>query len=199
MKGMYYLLKKPSFGLLLLFVASLLLFSGCATFNPPSYQPSIENVQELRSFSEKCSLAVGTFTVADPNDRKFSSLNIRTNTFKPKQGNFGEYLGEAVKTDLQNGGCYDPKSSQVLSGILVDHKVLTPSSGFAEASITAQFFIKKKNQVVYDREIIADHKWEGVFLGAIAIPEAMENYSVTLKKLLANLFADPDFRRAAKP
>jgi hypothetical protein len=50
--------------------------------------------------------------------------------------------------------------------------------------------------VVYEKEIAAEASWESSFVGAIAIPAAMNQYGALYKTLVSKLVDDPDFRRA---
>ena len=44
-----------------------------------------------------------------------------------------------------------------------------------------------------------DAKWESTFIGAVAIPDAMNNYYALYDKLTLSLLTDADFKAAAKP
>lgn len=50
----------------------------------------------------------------------------------------------------------------------------------------------------YPRTIRIENSWESSFMGAIAIPAAISGYSATVQKLLGELSADPEFRRATQ-
>jgi hypothetical protein len=52
--------------------------------------------------------------------------------------------------------------------------------------------------VRYKKVHKAHHEWPSSFAGAIAIPAAQQNYHVVVQKLLASLFADPEFSAALK-
>ena len=47
--------------------------------------------------------------------------------------------------------------------------------------------------MVYDKSFEAQHEWESSFIGALAIPAAMDNYAGAVQKLVGMLFADADF------
>ena len=49
---------------------------------------------------------------------------------------------------------------------------------------------------VFDKELAVDAKWESSFVGAIALPAAINQYSALYKTLVAKLFDDTEFRAA---
>jgi hypothetical protein len=51
---------------------------------------------------------------------------------------------------------------------------------------------------VYESVKTVDNAWESSFIGATAIPAAVTGYHNTVQKLLASLYADPEFVKAIK-
>ncbi|MNL70318.1 hypothetical protein D3C87_1953020 [compost metagenome] len=62
----------------------------------------------------------------------------------------------------------------------------------------AQFVVKNGSEVRYDKTKKITRQWEGAFAGAVAIPQAANNYPLMVQDLLGSLFADPDFITALK-
>ena len=52
--------------------------------------------------------------------------------------------------------------------------------------------------VVYDKTHNVVHEWESSFIGALAIPAAMQGYAAAVQKLTGQLFADPAFVQATR-
>ncbi|HTP94982.1 MAG TPA: hypothetical protein VMK05_03985, partial [Burkholderiales bacterium] len=68
--------------------------------------------------------------------------------------------------------------------------------GTGTARLAARFTVRNGGRLVYDKEIAADASWESSFLGAVALPAAINQYGALYKTLVAKLIDDPDFRRA---
>jgi hypothetical protein len=49
---------------------------------------------------------------------------------------------------------------------------------------------------VFDRELTVQSSWESSFMGAVAVPAAMNQYQALYKMLVAKLVDDPEFRKA---
>jgi hypothetical protein len=81
----------------------------------------------------------------------------------------------------------------VITGELLTNSI-DPAIGTANAHISARIVIKHGNAVVFDKVVHGDSEWDSSFIGAIAIPMARQQYGETMKKLLANLFSDPNFK-----
>ena len=48
----------------------------------------------------------------------------------------------------------------------------------------------------YDKTLSDRYEWESSFMGGIAIPRAIQNYVVTIQRMLRKLYTDPEFARA---
>ena len=49
------------------------------------------------------------------------------------------------------------------------------------------------------RELRQDAKWESSFVGAIAIPDAINHFSEQFRLILLRLYRDPEFLKALRP
>jgi len=65
--------------------------------------------------------------------------------------------------------------------------------------IAARFTVQRAGQRRYEKTHRVQHEWEGAFAGAVAIPNAANNYPVMVQKLITKLVSDPDFIQALKP
>jgi hypothetical protein len=165
--------------------------TGCATVVATPYQPTNDNVRSLQALPGGL-VSLGEFTAKSPD---LNHLSIRSNSFtSPFNDSFAEYLKAALRSELEASGKLDPKSPVVITGELQTNSI-DPAMGTANAHISARIVIKRGNETVFDKVVHGDSEWESSFIGAIAIPMARQQYGETLKKLLANLFADPSFKK----
>lgn len=177
-------------------VCLAVVLTGCVTVHATAYQPSIENTQSLaRDGSSK--MAVDAFTAA--NGVQNNSLSVRGSqlTGGGSDGTFATYVHDALQAELQTAGRYDPASTLRVSGTLTRNDLNGANISVGTAQIGARFVVSRQKATVYDKEVVADHHWESSFVGAVAIPAAMQNYTTALQKLMAKLFADPDFVKAS--
>ena len=172
-------------------VAAMFL-TGCASVVATPYQATNDNVRNLQTLPGG-TVSLGEFTAKNSDLNK---LILRTNSYtSPFNNSFAEYLKEALRSELESSGKFNPKSPVVITGELLTNS-LDPAIGTANAHISARIIIKRSNEIVFDKVVHGDSEWESSFIGAIAIPMACQQYGETLKKLLANLYADPSFKKA---
>ena len=68
--------------------------------------------------------------------------------------------------------------------------------GIGTARLAARFTVDRNGKRIFDKVLSVDSRWESSFIGAIALPEAINRYSSLYKELAAKLFEDKDFRTA---
>lgn len=171
-----------------------LALGACVSPPAPKYQPAVDNTALLIKQTGK--LGVGKFTAAEGVSNH--SLTVRASELTGgSDGTFSTYLHDALVTELQTSARYDASSDLQISGVLTRNEL---SSGMSTgtASVGAEFALTRNNQVCFKKTLVADHKWDSSFIGAIAIPAAFDNYPTTVQKLLGQLFADPDFVAAVR-
>lgn len=167
------------------------LLVGCVTMPATTYQPSIDNTQALLR-DGKSRLAVDAFAVAKDVDNK--SLSVRGSQLTGgSDGTFSTYLRDAIQAELQTAGRYDAASATRISGTLTGNELDGSGVSTGHAKVSARFVVMRQQTKVYDKELTATHQWDSSFIGAIAIPAAMQNYTTTVQKLIGLLLADPDF------
>ena len=164
--------------------------TACVSPPAPKYQASIDNTGLL--LKQNAKLAVGLFTAAAGVENH--SLSIRGSQIKGgADGTFSTYLRDAVITELQTAGRYDESSKLQLTGTLTRNEISTGLAKTGTASVGGEFSLAKNGAVVFKKSFVAKHQWESSFIGAVAIPAAIDNYSTTVQKLLGELLSDPDF------
>jgi hypothetical protein len=176
-------------------LAACLAASGCVSMPAPAYQPSISNTEVL--LHGKAPLAVETMDAANGVSNK--SLSVRGSSLKGgSDGTFSTYLQEALVAELKTAGRYGPDSSTRIDGTLVKNQLDGGAIKTGTAVVGARFVVTRSGSAVYDKTMEAQHSWDSSFIGAIAIPAAMENYAAAVQKLIGKLFGDPDFVKATQ-
>jgi hypothetical protein len=178
-------------------IAFCVLIEGCATVPVGQHQPPAESVVTLRD-SGIAAVNVGEFKLAAGlNLALDKSVSVRGNQVDSPNGNsFSLYLKESLIADLKAAGKYDATAPLSIQGELTENEL--NAAGFSEANavLAAHFTVKNGNQLIYDRVLRQQSTWKSSFVGAIAIPEARNQYANGYTKLLAQLYADQNFRTA---
>jgi hypothetical protein len=179
--------------LIVCLIASLV--AGCAT-NAPQYSASVANIDAAAKLPG--SVAVGKFDFKKGEEARLNSVGARADTFtSPVNGSYADYLAEAAKADLKGAGKLDPASPRVLTGTIEKNDLSAASLVTNYSDVTVKFKLADGASTAYEKTLTMHHEWESSFLGGIAIPRAIQNYVVTLQKLLNKLYSDPDFASAA--
>jgi len=187
-------MKKIAF-ILSLMLASML--TGCMQM-PLTYSPSIENIETLKA-AKIAPANVGTFALAAGKPASMDqTISARGSTAVPPNNSMSLFLKDALKQELVNAGKFDSNSTIVISGQLTNSSLEAPVSSTGRGVLAAKFKVDRDNQVVYEKELTESAEWYSAFMGADAIPTALTQYAALYKKLLARLFGDEDFQKAAK-
>lgn len=175
--------------------ALCLSLTACVSVPATKYQPGIDNSSLLLQHQLK--MDVGTFTAAAGVENH--SLSMRGSQLKGgTDGTYAAYLREALITELQTAQGYVIGDHLSLEGQLTANELNAGAVKTGTAQVGARFVLKRGDTVVYDKVLIAEHQWESSFIGAIAIPAAMDNYGTTVQKLIGKLLVDPEFVSAAR-
>ena len=173
----------------------VLALSGCVSLQAPGYQPSIAATQGLMK-DVQGSIGIDRIDAAAGVENK--SLSIRGSTMSGgSDGTYSTYLHDALKSTLESAGRFDAASATRLSGTLDANDLNGANMSTGSATIGAHFVLSREHTTVFDKEVKANQQWPSSFIGAIAIPAAVQNYATTMQKLVEQLFSDPDFIKAA--
>lgn len=176
-------------------VSAVLLAGGCGTVPMGQPQASIENIQAAKA-SGIAAANVARFSFAEGKDPAMDlSVGVRATTLTAPQGSFARYLQETLETELRAAGLLDPSSEALIEGTLTDRQ-LEPSIGQGSGRLAARIVVKRRGQVAFDREVAVDATWESSFVGAVAIPAAINEFTALFRKLVSKLLTNPDFRAA---
>jgi hypothetical protein len=173
------------------FCGILLGLTGCSAV-APAYQPSIDNTRALQQLPDR-KVSVGTFTARTP---ELNHISLRGGAFNsPFNDSYAEYLKAALRSELESAGKLDSTAQVTITGELLEN-ALDAAIGTGTARISARIMVTRGKDKVFDKIVVGTSSWDSSFMGAVAIPAARQNYADTMKKLLAQLFSDPDFRAA---
>ncbi len=163
-----------------------------------SPQPSLQTLEAVRS-SDIPAMRVGNFALAPglpaSLDKSVGSRSVSLQS--PEGGSLSKYLAKTLETDLRTGGKLDPNADMVLEGLLTASDLNTGIST-GDGKLGAKFSLMKGGKSIFEKDISVNAKWDSSFIGAVAIPEAINQYTALYDKLAAALFTDSDFKTAAK-
>jgi len=172
-------------------VAAAAILVGCAG-PAPNYAPSIDNVQTLKTSGIEASNVGSIAVAADLSGGR--SMGLRASKMlSPVGANFGDYVTQALRQELELAKLYNPKSDFEISGFLLRNNIDAGGISTNEGQIEARFIVKRSGQIRFDKTKRIDHQWESSFAGAVAIPLAANNYPVMVQKLITALVTDPEF------
>jgi hypothetical protein len=174
-----------------------LALAGCGSVPLPQHQASVETIQNLRG-SGIAPVKIGAFTkdAKMPAKQDQSVVSRSVTVISPDSGSFAIYLGNVVKTELEAAGKFDANSDTVVQGVLTTNELST-GIGKGKGALGAHFTMTRAGAQVFDKSLVAEQEWEGNFVGAVAIPDAINHYQSLYKELAAKLLSDEDFRKAA--
>lgn len=173
-----------------------LLVTGCASVKLDATGATPTTVEKLRG-ANLAPARAGVFKLAAGQDAAMDTQlpGLRGLRLEPGKGSWSQYLKDTLVVELTAAGLHDVASPIVIEGQLIDSKVdaaITTGTG----RVAARFTVASNARVVYDKTLAVDASWESSFMGAVAVPEAINQYGALYKKLVAKLVDDPDFRRA---
>ncbi len=178
--------------LTIVFIA-IILASGCSSV-APQYQSDFSLINDLKEMNIP-PLKSGTFL----DHESVNSITLRGGAMtSPFNNSYAEYLKKALEEDLKQSGHWDSHSKIIISGELVKNELDASGFSIGESDITAKFIVSKDNDIIYDKTHSIHHEWESSFVGAIAIPNAQNNYPVSIQKLLRKFFSDGDLLAVLK-
>lgn len=174
----------------------VLVAAGCANVQLSATGATPATVERLRA-AQLAPAQVGAFRLAPgrPESMDNALPGLRGNTLSPAKGSWSQHLKDTLVVELTAAGLYDPTAGVVIEGQLTDSQV-DAAIGTGTGRLAARFTVAKHGRNIYDKEVVADARWESSFIAAVAIPEAMNQYGTFYKTLVSKLVDDPDFRRA---
>ncbi|HEX4196442.1 MAG TPA: hypothetical protein VHZ26_03285 [Caulobacteraceae bacterium] len=179
--------------------APAMALQACAMTALPPPQATLDNIQTLRA-DGVAPISVGAFIPGPGAPTQMDrSVAVRAGIQPAPEGSFARYLGDTIAAQLKSVGKLDPNSTLVVSGMITDtHLDSGLTTNTARAALAARFTLVRGGKVVFEKALAVDTTWDSEFVGAVAIPDAVNHYTDLFAKLAAKLFADPDFVAAAR-
>lgn len=178
---------------LLFIISSMLLLSACS-IPAPKYSPSYDNVQLLNGVGSK--VQVNEFQKAN---EEVGSISLRGNSLSsPYDKDLVHYLQVALESELSKAGLLSDNSNKKISALIEKNDIDASGFSVAQGVISAKFTVTKDGQSIYQQTIDVQQEWESSFMGAIAIPNAAEQYPKLVQGLLKKLYSDKAFIAALK-
>ncbi|CAD5374051.1 conserved hypothetical protein [Rubrivivax sp. A210] len=174
------------------------LFAGCTTVMPPPMAGG-QSAKALRA-AQLAPAQVGNFKLAPGKPAAMDTEiggGLRGGNIAAPSGSFSRHLKETLRAELQSAGLLDPQSKLLIEGQLTDSQV-DAAIGTGTARLAARFQVTSEGKVLFDKEVAAEDSWDSSFVGAIAIPRAIEHYGGIYRLLVDKLLGDADFVKALK-
>lgn len=180
-------------------IAALITLTGCASVTMPPAAPSAANAEKLRAV-KLVPAQLGSFKLAAGKPAAMDTTlgGLRGSSLNPANGSFARQLRDEIAAELNAAGLLDPNSGIVIEGQLTDSMV-DAAIGTGKGRLAARIQVKRDSKISFDKEIVAEASWESSFVGAIALPAAINQYGALYKTLVGKLFDDVDFKAALAP
>ena len=175
-------------------IASLSFVGACSTPAPP-YAVSIPNVQALK-LANAAPISVASFSALPGANNE--SIGVRANTMVSGSGTFAKYIENALIQELTDARLLDPKADVKIGAVIIKNDISAGGFITNSAEIEARFTVTQANAVKFEKVKRAQISWDSSFLGAVAIPNAIQKYPVIVTELLKELYADKEFIAAIK-
>lgn len=182
-----------------LLLGASLLAAGCATVTVPPPAPNVELTEKLRAMP-LAKMRVGSFVLASgkPAEMDRTVGGLRGSSLTPADGSFARQLRSELETALRSASLLDDASSLLVQGELTDSQV-DAAIGTGTARLAARFVLTRGGAQRFNKELVVESRWESSFIGAVAIPLAMNQYAALYRALVTKLVEDAEFRAAAAP
>lgn len=169
---------------------------ACVSVQMPAPAASAGNVEKLRA-AKLAPAATGAFVLAPgkPAEMDKTLGGLRGSSMRPANGSFAEQLRDELVAELKGAGLYDAASKNLIEGQLTDSMV-DAAIGTGKGRLAARFTVKREGKLLFDKELAAEASWESSFVGATAIPAAINQYGALYKALIGRLIDDVQFRAA---
>jgi len=180
-----------------LIIGTALALCACASLSAPRYTAALENVQKLSDAGVR-SVQVSAFTVIPAHDNANPILLRGAPLNSPYNHSYADYLTEAVREEFKQAGKLSGRAPLIVSGTLQRNWIDLPGLGPGAGELQARFIVTQGGAVRYDQLKFIHEEWNSSFVGKEAIPRAQSHYPLMMQRLLASLYADPDFVTALK-
>lgn len=175
-------------------LAAFTLLQGCG-ITMTRYEPDYDNLAKLRAQMPLQTMAEPQADAAPGED----SVLVRNNPIRSPSGSLSGHLQQALNSELQAAGLLQSDATQRLHAHIRSTDLNSALFGQGRGHLQVDFELRRGQAVAYSSSKRVEHVWDSNFIGAIAIPRAANAYNTLVRKLLAELYADPAFIAALKP
>ena len=105
---------------------------------------------------------------------------------------FSSFLKQTMMAELVAAGRFDENSPVSISAEMTKNGAGEDISK-GHAQIAATFTITQNGTIVFSRSYEAENHWKSDFIGAIAIPEAFQQYNELYGQIVRRALSDPEF------
>ena len=166
--------------------------AGCVHGPIDELGPSFQTVRLIQA-AQFPPVGLGEFVAAPDQVRFARRINIRGSTMSPPKGSdFPTFLKQTMQAELAASGRFDPSAPVTISAEMTRNSA-GENMSTGKAQIAATFVIRKKGEVLFSKNYQVESQWKSQFIGALAIPEAFQQYNALYAELVRNAFADPHF------
>lgn len=179
----------------LLVLTILMGLVACANVQMPTPVASVTNHEKIRA-ANMTPTQVGEFKLAPgkPASMDTTISGLRGSSVVPSAGSFSKQLREELIVELKGAGLLDPASTLKIEGELTDSMV-DAAIGTGKGRLAARFKVTRYGHLVFDKELSVEASWESSFMGAVAVPTAINQYGALYKALVGRLLDDSEFMK----
>jgi hypothetical protein len=186
-----------------LIVLTVIGVSGCASLTAPRYSGDIAASLQLKNANLE-PVTIGAINkAATPKQqgkraKDVDKLTIRGSILHSPYGSYTQYIATALIDEFNQAGLLQDNADTKIEGVLVRNMIDAAGVSIGIAEIELQLIVRRGGVIRYEGTKIARHEWPSSFVGAVAIPRAVTNYPIAVRKLLAEFYADEQFMAALK-
>jgi hypothetical protein len=182
---------------LVVMLTAAALLAGCLHKPVDEVGPSIETVRLLRA-TDFPPVALGEFVLVPGPRVSASRVAIRGSTLRPpKGGTFATFLRDTMAAELAAAGRLNPSATVRIEARLTENRAGEDMAKGA-ARLSAIFRVVRAGRPPFDRSYDVENRWSSSFIGALAIPEAFNQYNALYGQLARKALSDPEFIAALR-
>jgi hypothetical protein len=170
--------------------------SGCASFIAPPYAPDFSALDALKRVPME-KVTVGTVQPRDP-AAAVNRVSLRGSSLTVQEGTFAHYLEDALIRDLRELSIFDRASQVRIDATLLKNEIDVSGIATGKGLMQVDVRVTRAGVQRYTKVHTATTEFESSFAGAVAIPQGQAEYGQLVRKLLGQLYTDPEFAAALR-
>jgi hypothetical protein len=170
--------------------------SGCASLMAPPYSPDFGALDALKRVPLD-KVTVGPVQPRDP-AAAVNRVTLRGSPLAVQEGTFAHYLEDALIRDLRELSVFDRSAQVRIDATLLRNEIDVSGIVTGRGHMQVDIRVVRAGQQRYGKVHEATTEFESSFAGAVAIPKGQVEYGQLVRKLLGQVYADPEFAAALK-